>query len=170
MTVTLAEEIMLLSPDDESGAVRERQACQWAVAGGIVLELVMSGRLSADDGRITVGDTTPTGIRLLDDRLQTIAAWAAGKSRPPKVTEPWPSSSTGRRCTRTRPPPLRRHRHSKPSGAVPPAAARISARSSASTSRGPVPESGRGVHPGCRDVIRKRPSRFPERDLARIHS
>ncbi|MCX4587908.1 GPP34 family phosphoprotein [Streptomyces sp. NBC_01481] len=87
MTVTLGEEITLLSLDDDSGVARERQACQWAVAGGIVLELVLSGRLSVDRGRIAVVDTASTGVRLLDDRLRMIDAWAAGKSKPPKVTE-----------------------------------------------------------------------------------
>ncbi|MFC7976588.1 GPP34 family phosphoprotein [Streptomyces cinereoruber] len=86
MTVTLAEEIMLLSLDDASGAVRERQACQWAVAGGLVLDLVLAGRLSVDGGRMAVLDTAPTGVRLLDGRLAMIAAWAAGRSRPQKVT------------------------------------------------------------------------------------
>ncbi|WP_055699114.1 MULTISPECIES: GOLPH3/VPS74 family protein [Streptomyces] len=87
MTVTLAEEIMLLSLDDESGAVKERQSCQWAVAAAIVLDLVLARRLSVDRGRITVADTAPTGIALLDERLATIGAWAAGKSAPPKVTQ-----------------------------------------------------------------------------------
>ncbi|WNM29181.1 GPP34 family phosphoprotein [Streptomyces sp. Li-HN-5-11] len=87
MTVTLGEEVMLLSLDGESGTVKERQACQCAVAGGVVLELAMAGRVSVDQGRITVLDTTPTGVRLLDDRLRMIDVWAAGKSRPPKVTE-----------------------------------------------------------------------------------
>ncbi|MFE6697507.1 GPP34 family phosphoprotein [Streptomyces sp. NPDC057718] len=87
MAVTLAEEIMLLSLDDESGAVRERQACQSAVAGGVVLDLVLAGRVSVDQGRITVVDTAPTGDRLLDDRLRMIDIWVAGKRKPPKVTE-----------------------------------------------------------------------------------
>lgn len=86
VTVTLAEEIMLLSLDDESGTVRERQACQWAVAGGIVLDLVLASRVSVDRGRITVVDTAPTGVALLDGRLRTIDTWAAGTRRPPKVT------------------------------------------------------------------------------------
>ncbi|MBT2406284.1 MULTISPECIES: GPP34 family phosphoprotein [unclassified Streptomyces] len=87
MTVTLAEEIMLLSLDDASGAVRERQACQWAVAGGIVLDLVLAGRVSVDRGRIIVVDTAPTGVGLLDGRLGMIGTWAAaGRSRPAKVT------------------------------------------------------------------------------------
>ncbi|MGA4956870.1 GOLPH3/VPS74 family protein [Streptomyces lavendulocolor] len=95
MTVTFGEEITLLSLDDQSGAVRERQACQWAVAGGIVLELVLAGRVTVDDGRITVADTAPTGVRLLDDRLGMIDAWAAGKRRPPKVTE-WLTKDKGK--------------------------------------------------------------------------
>ncbi|WP_029183221.1 GOLPH3/VPS74 family protein [Streptomyces clavuligerus] len=86
MSVTLAEEIMLLSLDDGSGAVRERQACQWAVAGGIVLDLVFAARVSVDGGRITVHGTAPTGVGLLDGRLGMIGTWAAGRSRPPKVT------------------------------------------------------------------------------------
>jgi hypothetical protein len=95
MAVTFGEEITLLSLDDRSGAVRERQACQWAVAGGIVLELVVAGRVSVDDGRITVVDTAPTGVRLLDDRLGMIDAWAAGRRRPPKVTE-WLTKDKGK--------------------------------------------------------------------------
>lgn len=85
--MTLGEEIVLLSLDDESGAMRKRQACQWAVAGGIVLELVLAGRVSVDRGRLSVVDATPTGVRLVDDRLGMIDAWAAGKKRPPKVTD-----------------------------------------------------------------------------------
>ncbi|MET9834703.1 GPP34 family phosphoprotein [Streptomyces sp. NPDC006385] len=87
MPVTLAEEVMLLSLDDESGAVKERQAVGWAVAGGVVLELVMAGRLSVDGGRMTVADTAPTGVPLLDERLPLIASWTARRRRPPKVTE-----------------------------------------------------------------------------------
>ncbi|WP_405571320.1 GOLPH3/VPS74 family protein [Streptomyces sp. NBC_01167] len=87
MTVTLGEEIMLLSLDDESGAAKERQAAGWAVAGGIVLELVLAGRIAVDRERLTVKDTTPTGTRLLDERLALIDAWASKKSRPPKITD-----------------------------------------------------------------------------------
>lgn len=87
MTVTLGEEIMLLSLDDESGVAKERQSAGWAVAGAIVLELVMAGRVSVDGGRVTVTDTTPTGVGLLDDRLKLIDAWASKKSKPPRVTD-----------------------------------------------------------------------------------
>ncbi|MFJ6250065.1 MULTISPECIES: GPP34 family phosphoprotein [unclassified Streptomyces] len=87
MTVTLAEEIMLLSLDDESGAAKEKQSAAWAVAGAILLDLVLAGRVAVDGGRLRVADTTPTGVPLLDERLRQIAEWAGRKSRVPKVTE-----------------------------------------------------------------------------------
>ena len=80
MPVTLGEEIMLLSLDDETGAAKSREAAGWAVAGGTLLELVLAGRLSVDDGRLSVTDRTPTGVPLLDERLGLIDAWAAKKS------------------------------------------------------------------------------------------
>ncbi|MET9726961.1 GOLPH3/VPS74 family protein [Streptomyces zaomyceticus] len=87
MAVTLAEEIMLLSLDDESGAAKERQSAAWAVAGGMLLDLVLAGRVSVDDGRIRVTDATPTEIPLLDERLRRLDAWCAKKGRAPKVTD-----------------------------------------------------------------------------------
>jgi hypothetical protein len=42
MAITLAEEIMLLSLDDESGSAKQRQATGWAVSGGILLGSVPS--------------------------------------------------------------------------------------------------------------------------------
>ncbi|MEU2164689.1 GPP34 family phosphoprotein [Streptomyces sp. NPDC019208] len=76
MRVTLAEEITLLSLDDESGVAKERQAAGWAVAGGILLELVLAGRVSVEDGRLEVTDASPTGTALLDGRLKQLASWA----------------------------------------------------------------------------------------------
>ncbi|MFF4871897.1 GPP34 family phosphoprotein [Streptomyces sp. NPDC000961] len=87
MTVTLAEEIMLLSLDDASGAAQEKQSASWAVAGGILLDLVLAGRVAVEGGRLRVTDPTPTGVPLLDERLRRIAEWAGRKSRVPKVTE-----------------------------------------------------------------------------------
>ncbi|MFI9123810.1 GPP34 family phosphoprotein [Streptomyces bikiniensis] len=87
MTVTLAEEIMLLSLDDESGAAKERQSAAWAVAGGILLDLVLAGRVAVDGGRLRVADRTPTDVPLLDERLRLIAEWAGRRKRAPKATE-----------------------------------------------------------------------------------
>ncbi|MFC9342210.1 GPP34 family phosphoprotein [Streptomyces sp. NPDC057020] len=87
MAVTLAEEIMLLSLDDVSGVAKERQTAAWAVSGGILLDLVLAGRLSVDEGRLTVTDPTPTEVPLLDERLRQIGAWCVKKGKAPKVTE-----------------------------------------------------------------------------------
>lgn len=81
MTVTLAEEIALLSLDDESGAAKERSSAGWAVAGGILLELAMAERISVSDGRLTVTDTAPTGTALLDGRLGRLDEWTRRKNR-----------------------------------------------------------------------------------------
>ncbi|OEJ34491.1 GOLPH3/VPS74 family protein [Streptomyces subrutilus] len=81
MAVTLAEEIMLLSLDDESGAARQRQAVGWAVAGGILLELVMAGRVTVKGKYLELADETPTGEELLDGRLGLIATWLRGRSK-----------------------------------------------------------------------------------------
>ncbi|QGV80052.1 GOLPH3/VPS74 family protein [Streptomyces ficellus] len=86
MSVTLAEEIALLSLDDESGAAKDRQSAGWAVAGGILLELAMAGRVTVADGRLTVTDPTPTGTALLDGRLAQLVEWTARKS-PRKVSD-----------------------------------------------------------------------------------
>ncbi|MFJ5711843.1 MULTISPECIES: GPP34 family phosphoprotein [unclassified Streptomyces] len=107
MTITLAEEIALLSLDDESGEAKERHAAAWAVAGGILLELAFAGRVSVAGGRIAVADGSPTGEPLLDERLALITAWAAKRDRAPKVTE-WltrdqakaPAATVARLCER----------------------------------------------------------------------
>ncbi len=75
MAITLAEEIMLLSLDDESGAAKQRQAAAWAVAGGLLLDLVLAGRVAVAGKRVAVADATPTGEPLLDERLALLKAW-----------------------------------------------------------------------------------------------
>ncbi|MFD3355246.1 GOLPH3/VPS74 family protein [Streptomyces fradiae] len=86
MTITLAEEIMLLSLDDESGSAKQRQAAGWAVAGGILLELVLAERVSVVGKYLELVDTMPTGERLLDNRTALIEAWMRGRSKR-RVTE-----------------------------------------------------------------------------------
>ncbi|MEU2503269.1 GPP34 family phosphoprotein [Streptomyces sp. NPDC007863] len=107
MSITLAEEITLLSLDDASGEAKERQSAAWAVAGGILLELALAGRVSVADGRLTVTDESPTGEALLDGRLATLAAWAERRGKAPKLTE-WltkdqakaPAATVARLCER----------------------------------------------------------------------
>lgn len=107
MTITLAEEITLLSLDDESGEAKERQAASWAVAGGILLDLALAGRVSVTGGRLAVTDPSPTGEPLLDERLAQIAAWAGKRAKAPKVAD-WlakdqtkaPAATVARLCER----------------------------------------------------------------------
>lgn len=81
MAITLAEEIMLLSLDDESGSAQQRQAAGWAVAGGILLELVLAERVSVVGKHLALADTTPTGDQLLDSRMALIETWLRGREK-----------------------------------------------------------------------------------------
>ncbi|MFF9474132.1 GPP34 family phosphoprotein [Streptomyces roseolus] len=107
MSITLAEEITLLSLDDASGEAKESQAAAWAVAGGILLELALAGRVSVAGGRLTVTDEDPTGEALLDGRLAALAEWAGRRDGAPKVSE-WlrkdqakaPAATVARLCER----------------------------------------------------------------------
>ncbi|UJB40267.1 GOLPH3/VPS74 family protein [Streptomyces sp. A1-5] len=86
MAITLAEEIMLLCLDDESGVPEQRRAAGWAAAGGILLELVLAGRASVEGKYLKLTDRTPTGERLLDDRMALLDAWLRGREKR-RVTE-----------------------------------------------------------------------------------
>ncbi|MCX4695975.1 GPP34 family phosphoprotein [Streptomyces sp. NBC_01408] len=81
MGITLAEEIMLLSLDDESGSAKQRQAAGWAAAGGILLELVLAERVSVKGKYLELTDATPTGEQLLDSRILLIGSWLRGRSK-----------------------------------------------------------------------------------------
>lgn len=81
MGITLAEEIMLLSLDDESGSAKQRQAAGWAAAGGILLELVLAERVSVTGKYLELTDATPTGEQLLDSRILLIGSWLRGRSK-----------------------------------------------------------------------------------------
>ncbi|AQT76910.1 MULTISPECIES: GOLPH3/VPS74 family protein [Streptomyces] len=80
-TITLAEEIMLLSLDDESGAVRQRQSVAPALAGAILLELVLAERVSISGKHMELRSTEPTGEPLLDGRIRLIETWMRGLGR-----------------------------------------------------------------------------------------
>jgi Golgi phosphoprotein 3 GPP34 len=80
-TLTLSEEVMLLSLDDDSGTAKERGNVGWAAGGGVLVELTLAGRIDIGDDRVTVRDDTPTGVPYLDEHLARIA----GHGRPWKV-------------------------------------------------------------------------------------
>ncbi|MBM7053528.1 GOLPH3/VPS74 family protein [Streptomyces durocortorensis] len=85
MTVSLGEEIMLLSLDDETGAAKGETAARWGVAAGMLLELVMAGRVTVRGGRVEVFDPTSTGDTLLDGRLDRLTRWVHETSSSRKV-------------------------------------------------------------------------------------
>ncbi len=87
MTVSLGEEIMLLSLDDATGAAQGQTAARWGVAAGMLLELVLAGRATVKGGRVEVFDPTPTGDLLLDGRLDRLTRWVHGASSSRKVSD-----------------------------------------------------------------------------------
>ncbi|MFF5701303.1 GPP34 family phosphoprotein [Streptomyces sp. NPDC012794] len=81
MAITLAEEVVLLSLDDESGSTQQRQSAGWAVAGGLLLELVLEGKVSVTGKRLELTDDTPTGEPLLDSRTELIGTWLRQRAK-----------------------------------------------------------------------------------------
>ena len=69
MAVTLAEEIMLLALDDESGYARDRLMLGWPVAGAVVLELSLAERITVlCEGRLLADG--PTDLVRRDTAVQ----------------------------------------------------------------------------------------------------
>ena len=61
---------------DDTGAIRPECAtvASMAIAGGILMELALLGRIDTDLKSLFIVDPTPVGDELLDDALQKIAA------------------------------------------------------------------------------------------------
>jgi hypothetical protein len=71
-TLTLSEEVMLLSLDDDSGAAKERGNVGWAAGGGVLVELTLAGRVDIRENKVGVQDSAPTGVPYLDDQLARV--------------------------------------------------------------------------------------------------
>ena len=71
-----AEEIILILLDDENGRfVRiPRWSLNYALAGGILMDLAMENRIDTDLENLILVDSTPVGDSLLDPALVEIAA------------------------------------------------------------------------------------------------
>src|ERR1700693_2362829 len=74
--LTLADEIVVLMLHDETGAIRPACAgvANIAIAGGILMELALLGRIDTDLTSLFIVDPNPVGDELLDQALQRIAA------------------------------------------------------------------------------------------------
>ena len=74
-SLTLADEIVVLMLDDETGEVRLdcRAVADIAIAGGLLMELALLGRIDTDLEALFPADTKTTGDDLLDAILAEIA-------------------------------------------------------------------------------------------------
>ncbi|MFZ0390162.1 MAG: GPP34 family phosphoprotein [Calditrichia bacterium] len=71
----LYEEIMLLALRDKKGTVATDYS-EYAVAGAIIAELLLDGRISVDDSwrkRVNLNDPSPTGDPVIDEVIEKIA-------------------------------------------------------------------------------------------------
>lgn len=82
MTVTIAEELLLLALHDEKGTpLVAGTQLDPALAGALLAELAVNGRLELSDKKVTVTDPSPLGDSELDATLARIAE--EGKERKP---------------------------------------------------------------------------------------
>ncbi len=74
--LTLADEIVVLMLRDDTGAIKPARAdtANIAIAGGVLMELSLLGRIDTDLTSLFMVDPKPVGDALLDDVLRTIAA------------------------------------------------------------------------------------------------
>jgi hypothetical protein len=71
---TLPQELALLAYDGTTGRDRTGGYLDLGLAGAVLFELALAGRLDVDGKRIRVLDPTPTGDPVVDARLAAIAA------------------------------------------------------------------------------------------------
>jgi hypothetical protein len=73
--VALAEELLLLAYDDETGkATMPRISLDLGMAAAVLVELALAGRIAYSDGSLAVTDPAPTGEPIADEVLARIAA------------------------------------------------------------------------------------------------
>ena len=83
VTLTIAEEVLLLVIDEESGKIQDRlpvHSLRNAVAGALLMELALGNRIDTDLRQLFVTDQTPLGEPVLDRALARIVA--DGQHRP----------------------------------------------------------------------------------------
>jgi hypothetical protein len=74
MTVNLAEELLLLAYDDGGRIQAGGAALDVGLAGGLLLELILAGRIDMDRGRVVVVDPAATGDPVVDHALAGMTA------------------------------------------------------------------------------------------------
>ena len=86
MSLTLPEDLLLLMLDDSSGRLIESAmpASDYALAGGLLAELALAGRIDSDPQRLYVTNPSPTGDAMLDAALAKLRDGTA-----PMTTRGW---------------------------------------------------------------------------------
>src|SRR3954462_7936028 len=83
-SIALAEELLLLAYDDETGkATGSRIGLDLGMAAAVLVDLALAGRIAYVDGYLKVMNTNPTGEPIADavlgrvatDELHTPAQW-----------------------------------------------------------------------------------------------
>ncbi|MGY0003900.1 GOLPH3/VPS74 family protein [Micromonospora sp. I033] len=69
----LTDELVLLAHDDAGVNRLGRPHLDHGLAGAVLLELALAGRIEVIEGRLAVTDPAPTGVPLLDQALATVA-------------------------------------------------------------------------------------------------
>lgn len=74
--LTFAEEILLLTLDDESGkfAYADSTELRYALAGAVLMDLALRSKIDTDLKKLFVVDSSPTGEEILDRYLSNISA------------------------------------------------------------------------------------------------
>ena len=92
-TPTLSEQLLLLGLDDEKGGVSfsASMALPYGLAGATLMELILRGRLTTEDGKLVVTDPSPTGDDLLDEATAVI-----GSANRPRDAKHWVSNLNGK--------------------------------------------------------------------------
>lgn len=76
-SVALAEELLLLALDDETGkAIGSRIGLDLGMAAAVLVELALAGRIVYVDRTLMVRDASPTGVVIIDEVLARLAAEA----------------------------------------------------------------------------------------------
>ncbi len=89
MKLTLSEQLLLLALKDEKGTVVSKAgiALDFGLAGALLLEMTVSGRINIRDGKLIVQNATPSGDPLIDEVLAILTA-KKGKLKPMKYWVP----------------------------------------------------------------------------------
>lgn len=87
MKISLLEELLLIAYSDEGTLVTTSDTLNCGLAGGVLMELLLAGRVTVQNGRVTVLDPSSTEDPLLDGALARIKG--ASRLRRPRdwVTE-----------------------------------------------------------------------------------